>query len=73
MWILIIFMYTSTGDFVSKIPVTQPSQAVCLAAARSLPRTLEDLTTHLDPLCVTREHWTGEKYMPGVPLEHRNR
>lgn len=71
MWILIIFMYTDAGDFVSKIPVTQPTQAVCEAAAKSLPRTLEGSTTRLDPVCVTREHWTGERYMPGVELEHR--
>jgi hypothetical protein len=73
MWILIIFMYTGTGDFVSKIPVTQPNQSVCLAAARSLPKMLEGSDTQLDPVCVTRDHWTGEKYMPGVPLEHRSR
>ena len=66
-------MYTSTGEFVSKIAVTQPSQAVCLAAAGSLPQMLEGSDTRLDPVCVTREHWTGEKIMPGVPLEHRSR
>jgi hypothetical protein len=61
-------MYTSAGDFVSKIPVTQPSRAVCESAARSLPKMLEGPNTRLDPVCVTREHWTGERYMPGVPL-----
>jgi hypothetical protein len=71
MWILLIFMYTSTGDFVSKIPVTQPSQAVCEAAAVSLPKMLEGSDTQLDTVCVTREHWTGERYMPGVELDHK--
>ena len=72
MWMLLIFMYTDAGDFVSKIPVVQPTQAVCQAAARSLPKNLEGSTTRLDPVCVTREHWNGEKQMPGVPLEHRS-
>jgi hypothetical protein len=73
MWILLIFMYTGTGEFVSKIPVTQPSQAACLTAARTLPQVLEGSDTRLEPVCVTREHWTGERYMPGIPLEHRSR
>ena len=64
-------MYTITGDFVSKIPVMQTNEAECRAAANSLPKTLEGATTVLEGLCVTVEHWTGEKYMPGVELDHK--
>ena len=63
-------MTTAAGDFVSKIPVTQSSQATCEQAAASLPTELEGTTTQLKGICVTREHWTGERYMPNVPL-HR--
>jgi hypothetical protein len=71
MWVLLIFMYTAAGDFVSKIPVVKTSQAECQAAAKSLPKMLEGTTTVLEGLCVTVEHWTGEKYMPGVELHHK--
>ena len=71
MWVLLIFMYTAAGDFVSKIPVVQTTQAECQAAAKSLPKMLEGTTTVLEGLCVTAEHWTGEKYMPGVELDHK--
>ena len=71
MWVLLIFMYTATGDFVSKIPVIQTNQAQCQTAAESLPKILEGTATALEGLCVTYQHWTGEKYMPGVELNHK--
>jgi hypothetical protein len=71
MWVLLIFMYTATGDFVSKIPVVQTNQAECQIAAESLPKILEGTATVVEGLCVTVEHWTGEKYMPGVELDHK--
>lgn len=71
MWVLLIFMYTATGDFINKIPVMQTDQAQCWIAAESLPKTLEGTTTALEGLCVTYQHWTGEKYMPNVDLDHK--
>ena len=71
MWVLLIFMYTAAGDFVIKIPVMQTNEAPCQTAAESLPKTLEGTATALEGLCVTYQHWTGEKYMPGVPLDHK--
>ena len=71
MWVLIIFMYSATGDFVSKIPVVQMNEAQCQIAADTLPKMLEGTATVLEGLCVTVEHWTGEKYMPGVELDHK--
>ena len=71
MWVLLIFMYTAAGDFVSKIPVMQKDEAQCQIAAESLPKTLECTATALEGLCVTYQHWTGEKYMPGVELDHK--
>lgn len=68
MWVLLIFMWSTAGDFVTKIPVVQTDQAQCQTAAESLPRILEGSTTVLTGLCVTYQHWTGEKYMPGVEL-----
>jgi hypothetical protein len=64
-------MYTATGDFVSKIPIVQVNETQCQTAAKSLPKIMEGSTTVLEGLCVTVEHWTGEKYMPGVELDHK--
>ena len=71
MWVLLIFMYTANGDFVTKIPVMQTNAAQCQTAAESLPKILEGTATVLEGLCVTYQHWTGEKYMPGVELHHK--
>ena len=71
MWVLLIFMYTANGDFVTKIPVMQTNQAECQTAAKSLPKMLEGTATVVEGLCVTYQHWTGEKYMPGVELDHK--
>ena len=64
-------MYTAAGDFVSKIPVVQHNETQCQIAADTLPKILEGTATVLEGLCVTAEHWTGEKYMPGVELDHK--
>jgi hypothetical protein len=66
-WILLIFMYTPAGDFVEKIVIPQPSQQVCERTATELPN---PVLLRLDGVCVTLDHWTGQKYMAGVPL-HR--
>jgi hypothetical protein len=41
MWVLLIFVWTAGGDFVSKIPVTQATEIQCRQAAASLPIDME--------------------------------
>jgi hypothetical protein len=69
MWVLLIFVWTAGGDFVSKIPVTQATEIQCRQAAASLPIDMEGTDSRLEGICVTHDHWTGKKYMSGVPLE----
>lgn len=69
MWVLLIFVWTATGDFVSKIPVAQATEIQCQQAAASLPTALEGTDSRLEGVCVTLAHWTGERYMPGMPLD----
>jgi hypothetical protein len=62
-------MWSASGEFVGKLPIIQLTESQCAVAATSLPATLESSTTRLEGICVTHDHWTGKKYMPGVPLE----
>lgn len=73
MWILLIFIYSASGDFISKIPVAQLTESQCQVAVISLPSTLEGTNTKLEGMCVTQDHWTGKKYMPNVPLDPKAR
>jgi hypothetical protein len=69
MWVLLIFMWSASGEFVSKIPIIQMTESQCRLAAISVPVMLEATDTRLEGICVTHEHWTGKKYMPDVPLD----
>jgi hypothetical protein len=69
MWVLLIFMWSASGDFVSKIPVIQTTESQCYVAVVSLPTVMEGTDTKLEGICVTHDHWTGKKYMPGVPMD----
>ena len=71
MWVLLIFMWSASGEFVGKLPILQLTESQCTVAAISLPRTLESSTTRLEGICVTHDHWTGKKYMPGVELDYK--
>ena len=73
MWVLLIFMWSASGDFVSKIPVIQTTESQCRVAALSLPSVMEGTDTKLEGICVTHDHWTGKKYMPGVPMDPKAR
>jgi|LakMenE01Jun11ns_1017448.scaffolds.fasta_scaffold8165105_1 hypothetical protein len=73
MWVLLIFMWSASGDFVSKIPVIQQTESQCRLAAITLPTVLDATDTRLEGICVTHDHWTGKKYMPDMPLEPGNR
>jgi hypothetical protein len=73
MWVLLIFMWSASGDFVSKIPVIQTTESQCYVAAVSLPPVLEGTDTKLEGVCVTHDHWTGKKHMPGVPMDPKAR
>jgi hypothetical protein len=68
MWVLLIFMWSASDEFVGKLPVIQQTESQCNIAAVSLPAIMESSTVKIEGICVTHDHWTGKKYMPGVPL-----
>jgi hypothetical protein len=69
MWVLLIFIWSASGDFVSKIPVIQTTESQCHMAAISLPPVMEGTDNKLEGICVTHDHWTGGERMPGVPMD----
>lgn len=62
-------MWSASGEFVGKLPIMQLTESQCAVAAITLPAVLDSTNTRLEGICVTHDHWTGKKYMPGVPLE----
>jgi hypothetical protein len=66
-------MWSTSGDFITKIPVIQTTEAQCRVAAVSLPPVMEGTNTKLEGICVTHDHWTGKKHMPGVPMDPKAR
>lgn len=69
-WILLITLWTPGGDYIGKIPVEVPSKAACRVALKDLSKQGDEgmIPMKVKGLCVTMDHWTGKKPMPGVPL-----
>jgi hypothetical protein len=68
-WILIIAMYTPGGDYIDKTVVNFTSQRECESVKAQLPNLDHPLRVRHKGLCITRDHWTGKRYMPGVALD----
>jgi hypothetical protein len=69
-WVLLISMLTPGGDFIDKIPVEMPTRAACVQAAKDLPKRGESpMGVQYKGICVTMDHWTGKKKMPGVAYD----
>ena len=67
-WVLIIMMSTPGGDFIDKRVEVVQNRAECLARMATTPR-ITPIKVHQTPICVTMDHWTGKKPMPGVALD----
>ena len=69
-WILIIAMYSPGGDYMDKSIVEFKSRTDCEAVRVQLPNLdRHPLSVRHRGLCVTKDHWTGKKPMPGVALD----
>jgi len=67
-WVLIIAMFSPGGDFIDKYaegPIA--TKAECVSRQQALKPT--GLQVQLKGLCVTKDHWTGKKQMPGVAYD----
>jgi hypothetical protein len=67
-WVLIIMMSTPGGDFIDKRVEVVQNRAQCYARMAATPK-ITPMKIHQFPICVTMDHWTGKKPMPGVALD----
>jgi len=67
-WVLIIMMSTPGGDFIDKRVEVVRNKAECHARMAATPR-IAPMGIRQTPICVTMDHWTGKKPMPGVALD----
>ena len=67
-WVLIIMMSTPGGDFIDKRVEVVQNRAECYARVAATPK-VTPMGILQSPICVTRDHWTGKKPMPGVALD----
>ena len=68
-WILIVAMFSPGGDFINKTPVKFQSQKECEAVKVQLSVLDSPMGVKHKGVCVTQDHWTGKKKMPGVAYD----
>ena len=67
-WVLIIMMTTPGGDFIDKRVEFVQTKTECHARMAAISR-VAPMQVHQTSICVTMDHWTGKKPMPGVALD----
>jgi hypothetical protein len=67
-WVLIVFMFSPGGDYINRTVTEFESKKQCEVA---LKRAVEKhpLGVKQNGICVTKDHWTGKKYMDNVALD----
>jgi hypothetical protein len=62
--VMILFLTTSSGQYVDKVAVPYPTIQSCQAARPALPDQLKVAKT-----CVSKAHWEGKAQDKNVPLD----
>jgi len=68
-WVLIVFMFSSSGDYMNRTVTEFETKKQCEVALKSIIRKNYPLGVKHNGVCVTKDHWTGKKYMDGVALD----
>jgi hypothetical protein len=68
-WVLIIAMSSPGGDFIDKRTVEFKTRQDCEAVRVQLSNLDTPMGIKHKGLCVTMDHWTGKKQMPGVAYD----
>jgi len=66
-WVLIVFMFSPAG-YMNKSVTEFESKKQCEVALKQYVQK-HPLGVKHDGICVTKDHWTGKKYMTGVALD----
>ena len=72
-WILILHLLSPGGDYMGKIGLPFADRKSCEFVLKQIKKPV-DTEYPMAPkargfMCVTKDHWTGVKPMPGVPLD----
>ena len=68
-WVLIIAMMSPGGNFIDKRTVEFKTRRDCEAVRAQLHLLDSPYQVQHKGLCVTMDHWTGKKKMPGVAYD----
>jgi hypothetical protein len=68
-WVLIIAIFNPAGQWQHQYTESHNSQQACTARSKALETVTADNKYFLRGICVTNDHWTGKKLMPGVNLD----
>jgi hypothetical protein len=68
-WILIVFMLSPQGNFLSKYAHGPLTKIECQQQAIEIEFIKGTAGQKFKGLCVTKDHWEGKKKMPGVAYD----
>ena len=68
-WVLIIAIFNPTGVWQHQYTERHDTAQVCTARLKAVETVTANNKYLLRGICVTNDHWTGKKLMPGVNLD----
>jgi hypothetical protein len=68
-WVLIIAIFNPAGVWQHQYTERHDTQQDCTARSKALETVTANNKYFLRGICVTNDHWTGKKLMPGVNLD----
>ena len=66
---LIVFVFTSQGEYMWKDVYPAKDEAACHALAEKNTRTYVNTGNPVSMFCVSNDHYTGKDYDEGIPLD----
>lgn len=68
-WVLIIAIFNPSGVWQHQYTERHDTQQLCTARSKAVETVTADNKYLVRGICVTQDHWTGKKPMPGVNLD----
>lgn len=68
-WVLIIAIFNPAGEWQHQYTESHATKKACAARSLVVSKTGSDNKYLVRGICVTHDHWTGKKPMPGVNLD----
>ena len=68
-WVLIIAIFNPSGVWQHQYTERHDTAQICTARLKAVETVTANNKYFLRGICVTNDHWTGKKLMPGVNLD----